>query len=37
MTENQGTSKLQNVAAEGGDEETEPLLLEQRLVAMGAG
>lgn len=37
MRENQATSKLQNVAAEGGDEETEPLLLEQRLVAMGAG
>lgn len=28
---------LQNIAAEGGDEETEPLLLEHRLVAMGAG
>lgn len=37
MTENQATSKLQNIADERGDGETEPLLLEQRLVAMGAG
>lgn len=36
MTENQATSKLQNIDTEEGDEETEPLLLEQRLVAMGA-